>query len=83
MIAGTVIGFVVTRGNPLRFGIRSKFGFRKAQQRPYDVASSRFHTAQALKAAAAKEVKQHRFGLIVAVMGDGNRRGPTGPLHRA
>ena len=58
-------------------GCQLRLGHHK--QRPDDVAPPGRHAAEAVEAAAAQEMEQYRFGLIIGVMGHGNAFGPAGP----
>ena len=48
--------------------IRLDLAPRRSEQRADDIAAPRRYAAQALQAAAAGEIKQQRFGVIVCIM---------------
>ena len=67
---------VVTRRQIPFFDIGIDISARYTQERTDDVAGLRPHRAQSGQSAAAQQVQQHRFRLVVLMMGYGNRRGP-------
>ena len=78
-VAPAVIGLIVADRQLSLGSIGCQFSLGHSQERADDVAPPGSHATKAVEAAAAQEMEQYRFGLVIGMMGHGNAVCPTGP----
>ena len=69
---GHAVGGVLAPREPAHSQVFDQLRLSQAQQRPVQVAGDGPHAADALRARAARQVHQHRLGLVVHVVREGD-----------